>query len=175
MKTEDGEKKDKSMLNLVDLGLGTTSEDFKKLIKSSEEVGQAVGAVMSMVSNMDRLPDKKQAYSKILSVLALVAGPALDGAREANTAYNMKFETPIEQNHRLKAHLSELNAIKNNTKLEEEIRAVSMELGVPLPIETKMLPRTKEDIDEEIELFAKKLKKLKAEQRKHKKEEKPKP
>ena len=172
MKTDEGEKKEKSILNLVDLGLGTTSEDFKNLINSSKEVGQAFGATLSMISNMDRLPDKKQAYSKILSVAALIVGPMLDGAQEANTAYNEKFELPTEQNQRLKAHLSELNAIKDNTKLEEEIRAVSKELEIPIPIETKMLPRTKEDIDEEIELFAKKLKKLKAEQRTRKKEEK---
>lgn len=172
MEKNEGENKRGGILNLVDLGLGTTSKDFSNLVKSSEEVGQAIGAALSMINNMERLPDKKQAYTKILSVLAFIIGPAVDGAREANTAYNEKFELPTEQNKKLKAHLSELNAIKSNAKLEEEILAVSKELKIPMPIEAKMLPRTKEDVNEEINNLGKQLMKLKSEHRKLKKEEK---
>ena len=163
------EGKEDEVIDILKMGMQGDST-MGDLLGSAKNVGQALGNALTVLEYRGRIKHSGSDYGKLAATVGMVFGSMWDGVIEAKEYHSKKLMLPSEIRSQLKNQISELEAAKENPKLQKKLEELLIQVQ---EIPTKKLPENQEDLEasmkakqKELEQDRKKLIKLQKQARK---------
>lgn len=109
------------ILDMFDRTKLSINRDSAEIFSAGRSTGHSIGTLVGIISNIDKLKNKKEDLPKAITLLGGILGELINGVNIANDEIRIRTETPSERNNRLRLQIKELEAMKETKGLEKQL------------------------------------------------------
>lgn len=117
----DGKDSIPKIIDIFDRTKLSINRESAEIFSASRSTGESIGTLIGILSNIDKLKNKKEDLPKAVTLLAGILGEVINGVSIANDEMRIRTETPSERNNRLRLQINELEAMKETKDLEKKL------------------------------------------------------